>query len=905
MYRRVLLVIAFEADAGPAIGTIRRVAPHAQRLDVTVVMPQQRFASPGDEAPADPNHPVQVALDRLYASVADAAARVVLQLLPELDLDALVAQAGDSASELLVIGPLPGGDLALALQLRERRSMAVLWASGAQQPADVGRPLVDLLCVALGARANAAIAAFLRDHSTPAQRATVLLPTGAEPSDAAAAAEIAGVRAEVDFVAPRGQTRMQWLHGRMHERPPDLLVHAQLPLAVAAARWPVPRLLLPPSLPLAASVLERDIDVPDLLDDGAPLRLRVDYAAGFGRRDPVADQEIALVAGGRVVARVRTRAGEARLPDDCRGAAYGVFRTEGRDATRPLAAVETSFVVLRAATRPLLLFDAELETAALSTLGALVRRGAPAAPELLAVRLRATRSCRAIRERLAAAGLAQRVADARLVLDEGGALDVSEALDAVRLARVGARLRAAGFPVAAIVHRATLAPEVRGFRSVHVDALESLAHVRWEPAPLAMLPASLDERLERTTGASRIAGNRVEVELDNARARDWLLQAIEASQRRVHVQVYMVADDDIGARIEDALARAAARGVTVRVLVDSLHAWHGSLGTRNPMLERLASHRGIELLAAGPIEHVPSLLELKQRDHRKLVVADNRIALLGGRNFSHEYYTGFDEVSLTRDSPWREVPWLDAGARVQGPAVATLERAFRDAWIDAGGSSFAVDECAVAGNVTVRTVIHHGLRDAATLEAYLALIETAKSHVVVVNGFPLILEIQHALLRALRRGVRVCILCGNLTPRHGDRAFTGPWSSARTAATALVHSRVDALVGAGAEGYEFCVAQQPHWEPGLGAVRTHVHAKLMSVDASVCAVGSANMDITGGYWESEGLLVIEDRAIAATVEASIDELIATSVRIDRDDPQWRQDARAREWMRYWPGVLSI
>src|SRR5690606_36211791 len=127
---------------------------------------------------------------------------------------------------------------------------------------------------------------------------------------------------------------------------------------------------------------------------------------------------------------------------------------------------------------------------------------------------------------------------------------------------------------------------------------------------------------------------------------------------------------------------------------------------------------------------------------------------------------------------------------------------FRDAWVEAGGSGFEVTECAATGDVTVRAVLHHGLRDAATLEAYLALIAAAKSHVVVVNGFPLVLEIQHALLRALQRGVHVRILSGNLTPRHGDRVLSGPWSSARTAATVFVHSRVDALVAAGAEGYE-------------------------------------------------------------------------------------------------------
>jgi phosphatidylserine/phosphatidylglycerophosphate/cardiolipin synthase-like enzyme len=234
-----------------------------------------------------------------------------------------------------------------------------------------------------------------------------------------------------------------------------------------------------------------------------------------------------------------------------------------------------------------------------------------------------------------------------------------------------------------------------------------------------------------------------------------------------------------------------------------------------------------------------------------------------------------------------------------------LERSFLEAWTEAGGAPFDVVDVAAAGATPVHVVIHRGLRDAHTLEAYLALIETAATHLYVVNGFPLILEIQHALLRALRRGVRVRALFGHLTPMHEGLPFTGPWAAARSAATALVHSRMDALIAAGAEAYQFAVAQRPTWVAGLGTVSSHVHAKLMSADGRLCAVGSANMDITAGYWENELLLAVDDAAVARVTEARIDKLLAASMRIERDDPQWQALARRREWMRHWPGVLSV
>jgi phosphatidylserine/phosphatidylglycerophosphate/cardiolipin synthase-like enzyme len=401
-----------------------------------------------------------------------------------------------------------------------------------------------------------------------------------------------------------------------------------------------------------------------------------------------------------------------------------------------------------------------------------------------------------------------------------------------------------------------------------------------------------------------MAGNRIEVELDNPKARTWLLRAIENSRRTVHFQVYMALDDDVGRSVEAALAAAGARGVTVRVLVDSLHGLHGSFGLHNPVLDRLSSRAGVELRLGKPMTRGSPLEDLKQRDHRKLVVVDGRVALLGGRNLSHEYYSGFDEVPLHAGMAWRMVPWLDAGARVEGPAVAALEQSFLQAWTDAGGGTFDIPPCPPAGTAAARVIVHHGLRDARTVEAYIALIESARSHVYVVNGFPLLLEIQHALLRAVKRGVRVRTLVGNLTPRHGDKPFEGPWAAARTVATSLVHSRMDALVAAGGECYEFAVPHQPGWDPSIGEIRPHVHAKTMSVDGRVCAVGSANLDVTAGYWESELLLVVEDESIATGVEARFAELFATSPRIDPTDPNWRHRADRRRWMRYWPGVLS-
>jgi cardiolipin synthase len=865
-----------------AVATIRRVAAAAELVVVVAQVAARKFAWFSGESPGDLNEAVTASVDALRRSMTGGAERVEVTLAANLDAATLAEIAAASEIDLVV---LPPRVIAALAQLRKRGSVAVLWCG---QALPGGGPIRDILCEAIGSRARAAVAAFLRDHGDPTLRATVAL-LESHRRDPEAALDIAGIRVQVDPVSLRAPRK-----GAI-----DLLVLARFPGALLAARtWPAPILILPP-LAAVAPILQRPIDVADLVDDGGVLRASIHFAGGIGRADPIPDQEVAFVSGGRIAAVITTSHGEGELPRGLAGESFGVFRVGERRAPDPLAAIEQQVSVVRPGARPLLLLDSELADRELAVLAGL---GGPEAPDVLAVRMRPTRSCNSIRARLRAAGLSTRVADAGAVLDEGAAFDVPEVVDPVRLARVGARMRAAGFPVAAIVHRGAHPPRTIGFEAVRAEDIPATSWKLDAPAPL---PRSLARRLEATTGAALLPGNRIEIELDNARARRWLLEAIAASRQRVHFQVYMALDDDVGAPVEAALAEAGARGVTVRVVVDSLHGLQGSFGAHNPLLERLAARPGVELRVSRPVTGVPSLEDLKQRDHRKLAVIDGAVALLGGRNLSHEYYTGFDEVQLTPHSTWRQVPWLDAGARVEGPVVAALERSFLDAWAVAGGAPYDIVERPAAGSAAARVVVHHGLRDACSLEAYLALIETATSHVFAVNGFPLILEIQHALLRALGRGVRVRTLFGNLTPTHEGKPFGGPWSKARRAATELVHSRIDALVAAGGEGYQFAMREQPAWSTGLGVVNPHVHAKVMSVDGRVCCVGSANLDITAGYWENEVMLVVEDESVTCALETRIDQLIAGSQRVDRNDRRWQRMARHRQWMRHWPGVLSV
>ncbi|MBN1203521.1 MAG: phosphatidylserine/phosphatidylglycerophosphate/cardiolipin synthase family protein [Myxococcaceae bacterium] len=881
-YRRALLLVELGSAAPPALSALRLVAPGIERLVVVACLP-----APRDEVPA--------ALEALRQAAAKAAPSLEVQLVPALGTRALQELTAAEGTELLVVGTrsLCGASAISAVRLQQ--GLPVLLAEAQAPPG----PLRELACIALGQRALISLGTFLRDHADPSMHVALLTLSAREPRDLTPQLEVAGITASVEEVPWPGATLREALEGGLPGRRPDLLVIARLPMTqLLDAPWPAPVLLLPP-IASEQRFGQRDIDVADLLDDGGALRTRIDLVAMVGELAPVPDQEFAFVSGGRVVATVTTLDGEAALPVDPGVSSLGVYRVGERASAEPAAAVEQDLAVVRPGTRPLLLFDAGCQEALLRSLS---QWQGPLAPELLAVRLRPARSCRSLRERLRGLALPPRILDARVVLDEGEALDVSEEADPVRLARVAAKLRGSGFPVAAILHRGPLQPHTQGFAALSEPELLK------EPAEqlaLAARVASESVRSEPLLLSPPIAGNRIELELDNAKARRWLLEAIRESRRTLHFQVYMALDDGTGASVEAALAEAGARGVRVRVLVDSLHGMHGSFGTRNPLLERLGRCPGVELRVSRPLNELPSLTDLKQRDHRKLVIVDGERALVGGRNLGHEYYTAFEEVALTERMPWREVPWLDAGARVEGPAVASLARAFLEAWTDAGGEAFDITTPPPAGSSAVRVIVHQGLRDARTLEAYLDLIDSARSHLYVVNGFPLVLELQHALLRALRRGVRVRVLIGHVMPTHGGQPFRGPWETVRTAGTELVHSRMDPLIAAGGEIHLFALRDLPGWAPGLGVVHPYVHAKVMSADGRRCAVGSANLDITASYWESELMLLVEDAALAGGYEARLDALMAGSPRVRRDDRAWQELAQRRAWMRHWPGILSV
>src|SRR5678815_3738869 len=113
--------------------------------------------------------------------------------------------------------------------------------------------------------------------------------------------------------------------------------------------------------------------------------------------------------------------------------------------------------------------------------------------------------------------------------------------------------------------------------------------------------------------------------------------AIGAARDSINMETYILEDDDVGQRLAEALVAKQRQGVQVNLIHDAV----GTLGTKKEYFKRL-SDAGINVLEFNPVNPLTAKAgwDVNQRDHRKLLIVDGRIAFLGGINISSVYSSG-------------------------------------------------------------------------------------------------------------------------------------------------------------------------------------------------------------------------------------------------------------------------
>lgn len=416
-------------------------------------------------------------------------------------------------------------------------------------------------------------------------------------------------------------------------------------------------------------------------------------------------------------------------------------------------------------------------------------------------------------------------------------------------------------------------------------------------------------KIEQMTGAHAVPGNTAKLELDNRRARQRVFELLDGARASVDVQSYILRDGPFMDQFAARLVRRARAGVRVRLLVDGLYGAQDVWVSRNPVVATLGQEPGIEVVARDPLPQAERIdaRVLKHRDHRKLLVVDGTVAIVGGRNLGDEYFTGFDEVAVGDWTPSERVPWLDAHMEITGPLVAEVRAAFDRAWQRAGGHASPTSSPSTllepTGDCLARLVLHDGLGDSRALGLYEALFEGARERIWLLNDFPVVHSLALSLRRAMARGVDVVMLTGSAVARRGDGTLLRG-SLHRELFEHMTKERLEPLLRAGLVAYEVLTPPSPLIVCAGGRVRPYVHGKLVVVDGQHASCGSANLDATASYWEREANVVIHGEAHVGPIEEELRALAARSARIDPGSEGWRREATQRKLAaRLWPDTL--
>ena len=356
-----------------------------------------------------------------------------------------------------------------------------------------------------------------------------------------------------------------------------------------------------------------------------------------------------------------------------------------------------------------------------------------------------------------------------------------------------------------------------------------------------------DEVLQRqvaaegqAAGTPLTAGNEVTLLQNGPATYAAMKQAIESAKDTINIEFYILAADSIGDEISQLLIRKCRSGVAVQLIYDS----QGSIDTPSAFWGRLRAS-GVKVLEYNPLDPLRARItyEPNDRDHRKLLVIDGRLAITGGINITEIYIYGGVE-SGSHDRSW--LKWRDTDVQIEGPAVPQLQRTFLDTWSAQKGGplpsrAFFPPQTSM-GNDYVR--ISAGTPQEGDPQIYIALLSAirhATSRVWFSTAyFDPTPEDEATLKAAARRGVDVELI------------VQGQSDSQATLAAGRSHYA--ALLAAGVKIFE--------------RRDVFLHGKTATIDGVWSIVGSSNLDARSVVWNNELGVIVLSRNFAGQMETT-------------------------------------
>jgi cardiolipin synthase len=348
-------------------------------------------------------------------------------------------------------------------------------------------------------------------------------------------------------------------------------------------------------------------------------------------------------------------------------------------------------------------------------------------------------------------------------------------------------------------------------------------------------------------GNPPVTGNRASLLADSNAAIDAMVTDIDAARDSVHVDFYIWLPDNNGRKIVEALKRAGSRGIVCRALADDL-------GSRALIRsEHWAAMRaaGVQVANSMPIGNpllMPFNGRIDVRNHRKIVVIDDRVTYCGSQNCA-------DPEFLPKA---KYAPWVDIMIRLEGPIVAQNQGLFVSDWAMRTDEQLAVASTPVSeGGEMAALVIGTGptVRYSAISEMFESLFFAARREIVISTPYYAPDEAMHnAICTCAYRGVETTMI----VPARNDSWMVG----------AASRSYYADLVAAGVRLFEF--------NGGL------LHAKTVTVDREVSLIGSANMDRRSFELNFENNILISDSGLSQAIRARQDAYLKSSHAVTKE-----------------------
>ncbi|HWH82449.1 MAG TPA: cardiolipin synthase ClsB [Burkholderiaceae bacterium] len=369
-----------------------------------------------------------------------------------------------------------------------------------------------------------------------------------------------------------------------------------------------------------------------------------------------------------------------------------------------------------------------------------------------------------------------------------------------------------------------------------------------------------------------------------------MAEAIGAARAEVLLETYMAEFAGSVVPLLEALEAAARRGVRVHVVVDGI-----GTGDVAPEWQRRWREAGVEWRVFNPARGWRVLLPTRwRRLHRKLCVVDGTVGFCGGINLIDDFYDPVHGVL--------EQPRFDFAVRVSGPLVADMHDTMLRLWArlqlarerDLGGALHAALEAAHAGTdmrdegmkggvtpvlgeataqgALAALVLRDNVRFRRSIEGnYRLAIGLARAEIVIANAYFIPgVQLQRALLRAARRGVRITLLL------QGRYEYFMQYHASRAVYAVFLNAGIEIIE------YD----------------ESFLHAKVAVMDG-LATVGSSNLDPLSLLLAREANVFIRDDAFAAALRARLVDAIAKGRRVAPGAiTRWGVVSRGLNWVAY-------